>query len=366
MTAAADSVTTAADSVTTDTGVPVIRASGGPFTIGLRHGQARAAALRAFIDDSLCRLNLLLDTPVSMPGLAPVIDAYGAAIASATPDLAAETRGLAEGAGISLRHAWLLQLRREIMGYRRVPTMGDCTAYARAGSAGPSGPVLAQTVDLSGNLDDQIAVLEVAPVRSSRRSLVLSFGGLLGYLGMNSDGLAVGLNLVLGGQWRPGLPPYLAIRHLLDTAGSVDEAIAMLHALPLASSRNIMLCDRSRAAAVEILGEQVRVIEAREVVHANHFLHPDLAPGDELNRLARRSSVRRLERCRAGLAALPPGADAERHFALLSAPPVCVPANGDIRRERTVAAVVMLPGRGEFHLRAGNPSSSVTRTFTLN
>ncbi len=118
--------------------------------------------------------------------------------------------------GLDRDLAWLLQLRRELLGYSRV-TAGDCTAYAAAGG------VLAQTVDLNGNLDDQIAVLEVAG--PPRRSLLLSFGGLLGYLGVNDAGVAVGLNLVLGGTWRPGVPPYLAIRHVLDTAESVDHAV---------------------------------------------------------------------------------------------------------------------------------------------
>ena len=103
--------------------------------------------------------------------------------------------------------AVLLQVRREILGYQKLPTMGDCTTYARTGPD----PVLAQTVDLNGDLDDHIAVLDVAT--GARRSLVLSFGGLLGYLGVNDAGLAVGLNLVLGGAVAaraaavPGDPP---------------------------------------------------------------------------------------------------------------------------------------------------------------
>ncbi|GAA3079899.1 hypothetical protein GCM10020000_77130 [Streptomyces olivoverticillatus] len=50
---------------------------------------------------------------------------------------------------------------------------------------------------------------------------------------------------------------------------------------------------------------------------------------------------------------------------MLSAPPVCVADNGDIRRERTVAAAVMLPSRGELHLRPGNPAHHPTQVFTL-
>lgn len=340
-----------------------VRAAGDHFTIGRQHGAARASALRAFLNDGLCRLAHVMPTTVSMEELSPMLDGYRAAIASATPGLAEEIRGLACGADIGADEALLLQLRREIMGYLRVGAAGECTTYARVGSGSS---LLAQTIDLNGNLDDQICVLDVSPSGGRRRALVLSFGGLLGFLGLNSAGLAVGLNLVLGGEWRPGLPPYLATRHLLDTAASVDEAVSILRGLRLASSRCITLCDREKAVWVEVLGDQIRVTEAGEAVHTNHFLHPDLAPYDEVNVFARNSSVRRLEACLDGLSGLPHPADAEAHFALLARPPICVPDEGDIRRDRTVAAVVMLPARGELHLRPGDPSRSHTRVFALS
>lgn len=342
--------------------IPLVRAAGDPFECGYQHGAARAAALRAFLDDGLARLDRVLPAPVSPASLQPVLAAYQAEIAAATPELAEELRGLAQGAGITVEEAVLLQVRREIMGYQRVPTRGDCTTYARSGTAPP---VLAQTVDLNGGLDDQIGVLDVARAGSPRRALVLSFGGLLGYLGLNSDGLAVGLNLVLGGQWHPGLPPYLAIRHLLDTAAGVDEAVRILRGLRLASSRSLTLCDPTKAAYVEILGDELRVVEATETTHTNHFQHPDFAPHDELHVFARNSSLLRLQICRAGLATLAPHAGVEDHFALLSTPPIRVADTGDIRRERTVAAVVLRPDRGELHVRPGDPARSATQSFGL-
>lgn len=357
--------------------IPFVRAEGDPFEAGYRHGAARIDALHAFLDDDLARLGRVMPTPVTMESLRPLIEAYGVEIAAAAPDLAAEIRGLSEGAGITREQALLLQLRREIMGYQKIPPrppktpsttpatvppmMGDCTTYARTGPHA----VLAQTVDLNGDLDDQIAVLEIERPHSARRSLVLSFGGLLGYLGVNSDGLAVGLNLVLGGDWRPGLPPYLAIRHLLDTAATVDEAIATLRGLRMASSRSLTLCDPRKTACVEFVGDDLRVLDPAEPAHTNHFLHPDFLDRDELNVFARNSSVQRLKACAAGLAELPDDATVERHFALLSAPPIRVADTGDIRRERTVAAVVMVPGRGELHVRPGDPSLSATQSFEL-
>ncbi|WP_055589250.1 C45 family autoproteolytic acyltransferase/hydolase [Streptacidiphilus griseoplanus] len=345
---------------------PLLRLAGEPYTLGRLHGEARAAALRAFLDDALGRLNHLLPAPVTMADLLPRVAAYRAEVAASFPELAEEVRGLADGAGIGEEQGWLLQLRREFLGYLKIPTLGDCTTWARSGAAAGGNPVLAQTVDLNGDLDDQIAVLEIAPAGSPRRVLMLSFAGLLGYLGVNSDGLAVGINLVLGGDWRPGLPPYLAVRHLLENASDVASACRLIEKLDLASSRSFSLCDAGTTAFAEVLEGRVRVVESAHHVHTNHYLHPELAPSDELNVFARTSSLRRLGACEAGLAALPAAAGPEECFGLLSAPPVCVPDEGDIRRERTVAAAVMLPARRELHLRPGNPAHSGTLVFTLD
>lgn len=345
------------------TGVPFVDAAGGPFEAGRAHGAARGARLRAFLADDLTRLNRLLPAPTSMRELGPTLDAYAAAIAADAPDLAEETRGLAAGAAIAHEQAVLLQCRREILGYQRIPAAGDCTTYARS-DPDTGHPVLAQTVDLNGDLDDQIAVLRVD--RGGRRSLLLSFGGQLGYLGLNSDGLAVGLNLVLAGDWRPGLPPYLAIRHLLDTASTVDEALRVLSGLRLAGSRSLTLCDATGVANVEFAGHGLAVARGRESVHTNHFLDPELAARDELNVFARNSSVRRLDACRKALVALPPDAAVPDHFAVLCTDPIRVVDTGDIRRERTVAAVVLRPDRGELHVRPGDPAHGRTHTFRLD
>lgn len=346
------------------TAIPLIRAHGAPFEAGFAHGAALAERLRVFLDDGHARLDQVMAAPQSLDTLRPMLAAYAAEIESQTPDLAEEMRGLAEGARMSLDEVLLLQLRREIMGYSRIPTRGDCTTYARA--TVPGHAVLAQTIDLNGNLDDQLAVLEIAHrPGTDRRALVLSFGGLLGYLGVNSDGLAIGLNLVLGGEWRPGLPPYLAIRHLLDAAGSVDEALELLRGLHLASSRSLTFCDPGKTVSVEFIGDELLVVEEREAVHTNHFLHADFTSRDELNVFARNSSVLRLKACHAALADLSVQAGVEEHFAVMAEPPICVADNGDIRRERTVAAVVLLPDRGEMHVRPGDPSRSSTQTFRL-
>jgi hypothetical protein len=118
---------------------------------------------------------------------------------------------------------------------------------------------------------------------------------------------------------------------------------------------------------VEILDGALRFVGSPQPVHTNHYLHPDFTAHDELNVFARNSSLLRLRACQERLAELcgRGGGEVEEHFALLSRPPVRVAGTGDIRRERTVAAVVLLPARRELHLRPGDPSASATQVFSL-
>jgi len=340
--------------------VPFAKVEGDAPGLGVRHGAAFGPRLRGFAGDGLCRLDHLLPAPAPLEHLRPLLAEYRAEIAAQIPDIAATVEGLARGADLDPDVALLMQVRREILGYTKIPAAGDCTTYARAGE------VLAQTIDLNGNLDDQVEVVYSARAGSDRRVLMLGFAGLLGYVGLNSDGLAVGLNLVLGGDWRPGVPPYLAVRHVLDRAATVAEAIEVLRGLRLASSRTFTLCDRDGAAYVEALGGALHVFEAPETVHTNHFLSEDFAEHDELNVFARNSSLRRLSTCQERLAAVPSGSAPREHFALLAEPPVYVAGSGNIRQDRTVATVVMVPDRGALHVRpTWSASPEDYQTFEL-
>jgi hypothetical protein len=345
------------------TSISTLQLAGDPLSIGRMYGEALRGKIQDFLDDDLCRLNRLLHKPTSLEALRDTINLHGEMIAREMPDIFSEIRGLAEGAKIGLDAALLLQLRREVMGYSRLPTGGDCTTLCRPLT--PDAPVLAQTIDLNGDIDDQMVVIRIAHCLTGRHVLVLSFTGLLGYLGLNGSGLAIGINLVLGGPWQPGVPPYLAIRHLLDHCVDVESCLNCLGKLPLASSRSLTICDRRHAVTVEMLHGRMAVIRDKHLVHTNHFLSDEFAAEDALNPFSRNSSVLRLKACRDMLCRLPEQAGAEDIMNVFCHEPIRVKANGDCRRERTVGAVVMFPSDGCMHVRCGDPALTTTQAFRL-
>jgi hypothetical protein len=343
--------------------LPVLDLAGSRYELGYRHGTHFAEQIRAFLGDGLCRLNHLFYEPTSLRALMPTIKAYEDAIAAQLPGYIEEIRGLSDGAGIGYEEAILLQIRREVLGYRKVPSRGDCTTFARSGDGAC---VLAQTVDLNGNLQTESYLLRIAPGdRAGGGVMLLTFTGLLGYLGMNSHGLAVGLNLVMGGDWKPGIPAYMAIRHLLDSARNVAECVELLSRLRFASSRSFTVCDGTTAAMVEIFDNRLEWITSGELVRTNHFLDAEFSRFDAINVFARNASIRRLEACRAHLADTPWDAGVDEYFSILARPPICVHVDGDIRREATVAGVVMKPRSREMYVRGGYPCTGATQKLAF-
>lgn len=333
-----------------DADIPVLRLAGRHREIGAQHGHAMRARIHAFLDDRLCRINAVVAAPLSLAGIGPYLDECAGLIERHVPGLHEELHGLAEGAEISFEQALLLQVRRELAGFTRMPAGGDCTSFVVGAG---SDTTLAQTIDLNGSMRPELSVLHInrPAAAGPRHALLVSFTGLLGYLGMNERGLAVGLNLVLGGTWGPGIPGYMAIRHLLDSASSVDEALIILDGLPLASSRSLMLCDGARKVVVEYIRTEQHRIEMPALVHANHFMHAAFHARDELNPLAAIFSRQREAACRDRLDALDRFPTPDDCMRILGAPPIHVSGATNVRHEETVATVVMQPGAGTMWLR---------------
>jgi len=342
--------------------VPILDLVGDAYAVGYQHGSMLRERIQAFSRDGLFRINRILYQPTSLCELSATIKEYEAAIALSSPSLIDEISGLAVGAGISYEEAVLLQIRREVIGYRKVPSGGDCTAFARNDG---DECAIGQTVDLNGDLDEHVCVLRCRRGAEGRTVLILTFSGLLGYLGMNSDGLAIGLTLVLGGTWKPGLPPYLAIRHLLETAGSIQDCRDLLPHIRLASSRSLLLCDRTGAANVEWLDGVAKWTFAEEIIHTNHFLADELSQRDEINPFAKHASVRRLKACQDELTKRPGRQTPEAYFDAFAVHPICVHKDGNIRRESTVAAVVMKPREGNMYFRVGPPCLARTQQVRI-
>ena len=341
---------------------PLIQVSGTPYEMGVQHGKQGKAWIDRFLDLLLSGRNRA-EVLSRTDAFAPLFQKY-------VPDLIAEIRGLAEGAQISFQEALLLQIRGEING---VQSDGACTAFVIGPRLTAAGEILiGQNSDMTEVMEEIGIVLHVIP-NDGPRILMWTFGGHLGYHGMNSAGVAHFANALGGGPgWRWALPHYPVKREMLRQ-GTVAECLNVLDRIPVCSSGNYVLTGGCGTIIdVELTPEGYATLDdAGEgfIVHTNHFLSPGLATADT-DEKSLKDSFPRLRRLRQ-LVQEHTGyvtvellqqflADHDNH------PTSVCRHGGDSTTSKTVASLVAEPASGKFHVGYGNPCQRHFQTYDIN
>lgn len=345
-----------------------IKVHGSPENRGEMWGHALAGDIAALLDDQLARINYFRRAPINREDVKGLTTPYLSLIEQHLPDTAKEIRGLAIGAGVSVYEACLLQIRRELIATVD-PNPCGCSTIVPWDQQGNR--YIAQTVDLAGRMDELLTVVQVDPEKPDEpRAILLTFVGLLGYLGLNNAGVAVGINMVVSDDWKVGVPPYLIVRELLRQK-SVSDCLAMLERVPRSSSRCFTILDSHQAVQVEMTSSEMRVLESHTGTHTNHYLHTDLAKHDRSHLLIRRSSKARFERLCELLQSRGEHLQQDTAFELLSdhsqAPgSICCHGDGSMRSFQTVAAVILSPATNCLAVRLGNPCQNTERLFRFD
>lgn len=333
-----------------------------PHARGVEFGRAHAADIAATLDGYLTMWR----------GLAPDFDvaAAGRAAIAATenfaPDLAAEMRGFAEGAGLDPALIGAINARTEILAAIKAPTRGECSAVI---SLPPQDapPVVVQTWDWYHRFGGTWLVWEI-PLADGTVTRTMTEYGIVGKAGLNSRGLGLLFTILHHEDDGAGIgvPVHVVARAALDGGTTINRAaqLAASARVSASSSLNLAAWDGQRAAAITVelhpggpgfaLPDETGLL-----VHTNHFLDPRPAAKDTEPRafpdtlLRRDMLTRRLRgRCASAgdaIAALDShmGADAGL---------CCHPLPGDPADQYATLATVWADlVRGELHVHAGGP-----------
>lgn len=295
---------------------PVVSIAGGPYERGLAYGGAVAPLVR----HSIASYARLFASRRGLDWAASQAEAMSFAplLAELAPDLLEEMRGIADGAGLGLAEIVALNVRTELMagvgsgvyhpdgqaaiarnraagvpehqpegewptGAAKVED-GECTTAAAAGPAtAGGGTLLAQTWDWQG---DQRAACILLRVRAPGEPAILTMteAGMLAKIGMNSAGLAVGLNLLrsLADGREVGMPVHVLLRKALQ-ARSFAEARAAAELAPPSGSSCVTIAGKGgELVSLELTPGVVAEVWAEEglLAHANHCVDPLAAAGE--------------------------------------------------------------------------------------
>lgn len=265
---------------------PFYRADGTHRELGRAHGKQAREQIRAHLH-YLCAA-----TQLSNQRLRDRAMSFNRLFQLHCPQLIDEIEGLAEGAGVSYAEALAVNVRGAIT---KVPD-GGCTAFvvSRQGT-------LTKEI-LTGQNSDQLPVamglgyvLYLKP-QDKPEVLMWTFGGMIGYHGINSLGIGHFANDLGGGPaTRFGMPHY-PLKRLMHECSSLSEVKQTMERIPLWASGNYVLCDgHGEILDVEATPDGLHSLQddgAGFICHSNHFLCPLHATEENFNLSAKDSFSR--------------------------------------------------------------------------
>lgn len=224
-------------------------------------------------------------------------------LAVEAPELAAELRGIARGAGVTQAQLVVLnhytdlrdlpgELREEVVA-GDTPDPGGCTAVYVPGAG--QGPVLGQTWDMHGSARPFVRVLRIRPRGGDDEMLCFTLTGCLGLMGISASGVALTINNLFTTDGQIGVLWPAVVRSLLAEA-SAAAARARLARMRLGGGRNFMLADGREFFGVECSAQMqvlMQVGAGAAHLHTNHCFDPVLRRRERVPKNS--TSFRRME-----------------------------------------------------------------------
>ena len=201
--------------------------TGTPRERGRKYGRLFADAIRAFLEQEICKKFVAPKT--SRDDLLRYASRCFREISAFSPEIADELGGIAEGAGLRLEEAVLLTLHEELEHRGELPALAHCTAMA----AGPPDTRDGNTY-VAQSWDWMKSAFGLSQMSLWKRTegpsvLAYSYPGLWVSAGLNSAGIALvwtSAALEIKGA-RVGIPSYALIARMLYQStlkDAVEEA----------------------------------------------------------------------------------------------------------------------------------------------
>ncbi|MBN6041012.1 C45 family peptidase [Amycolatopsis sp. 195334CR] len=335
-----------------------------PAARGRELGRARRAELHA----AFARYDELFAAEGARAG--QVADWGARALAETAawaPELAAEMTGTAEGAGLEPWQLGALNGRTEILAALAVTGEGECSAAVLVPQSGA--PRTVQTWDWHDTFRDGMLLWSLEP-RPGRRVHTFTEFGVVGKVGVNSDGLGLHFNVLRHASDHTdiGVPVHVVARRILDEATTVGEAVELARSARLSASTVLTVVtydgERGDAIGLELSPERVGELPVDPdgvLLHTNHFLDEKLAAGEKTTNEVS-STFDRLPGLRERVTALNTDDRTERARALHShrgeGPAICAHADLSLPahlRWESLATISLDVAAGRLYAHEGGP-----------
>ena len=327
---------------------PEIIISGTPEERGSAHGEALSSKIEAAID---------YYATIFKKSSEEIFDRakhFRHVIHEYNPAYCEEIEGIAAGANIK-EPLWIYALnsRSEILALDA--SSNECTSLCFRPTA-----LLGQTWDWGRPLERLVTLMQIN-VSEDHTIQMLTEPGIIGKIGMNSQGIGVCLNILLIDKPLDGVPIHIVLRSILE-ARTIEEARAAIQRSGYGKASNIIFGDKAgNFSYVEFAGDESFMTQPKEpfVVHTNHYLARPINPDND----DFRNSYTRFRTAKDKASALSHYTIDEMKAILSdrsdSEHPIwsAYKADDDLLEEGTVATIIMDLREQRLHVRKGNVSA---------
>lgn len=253
-----------------------------PYSRGVALGRFGAEEIAANVAGYSELFEVVGVRPGDLPGLgrqaADNIEAWA-------PDLGAELRGQADGAGLERWQLGLLNARTEILATVGAIGEGECSTSVVLPETGA--PRTVQTWDWHDVSNENTLVVRYL-ARPGHEVRYFTEFGILGKIGVNSAGLGVHFNILNHSNDGDGIgvPVHAVARQILERATSLADAIGIARSATVTASTVLTVVSyrdgRADASCIELSPGGTAVVRPADgvLLHTNHFLDDALAGGE--------------------------------------------------------------------------------------
>jgi isopenicillin-N N-acyltransferase like protein len=264
----------------------VLQLTGTPYEIGFQHGLAYAEDIRKVTAE---RIQLSCEPTWTGRSLSykQVLELANACIPyheDYAPDVLDELRGMSAATGIGLAELIIVGGFTDFVDVvynanehqPEVPIYGnECTAWLTSNRMMRDGHgMLAQTWDMHASATPYVILIHGKP-DNAPKYYALSLTGCVAMIGMNSAGITVGINNLVGVDGQPGVTWNFVCRKILQQT-TLDAALKCLTEARLAGGHNYLLMDaHGNGYNVEAMATAIHISELQDepLVHTNLCLH---------------------------------------------------------------------------------------------
>lgn len=360
--------------------IRVVKLSGSAYEMGFAHGQLFHDEIHMFTKDRVALCQDRNWTGHNLPRAA-VISLAEACVEEHrryAADLMEELEGMADATGLSLAELLInngftdfidtiYNLGRNIQPTAAPRKVADnCTAFLVPKSRSANGQAFfGQTWDMHASATPYVILIQGEP-QAAPNFLTFTITGCVGMIGMNSAGLAVGINNLMAADGQIGVTWPFVVRKILQQ-DNLGAALDCLTNAKLAGAHNYLLLDKQgKGYEVEAMSTSFHIHELAEetIAHTNHCLiEKHLRLARERPPASQNSSENRLNRARELLARDEIALDDlmaltrdEQAICTRPKPPMDVESCG---------AAIMCPSSGDFWTVWGLPAENEYEHFII-